>query len=410
MRTSQSAMTESLAGLLAWCLIGLVVLGTGGAAFGIENCKAVTNRKSGLIEVSASGVQGTPHWGIDAEAAEGSFGNFGACSTGERLKGCTLFDPDVAAAVSPPNSCILYVSDDSGFCKVFIRDCKPSPQDRCCDGVTSINQARALAGGITPGDEPGFPVRITIPGSYRLTSNLDLGGESEPQDATAIEVVTRGVSIDLNGFSITSTTTCSDSGVCAPTGTGRGIRGDWPDVTVANGIVSGFGEMCLLLGERAHVERVHASHCGFVGIRVGIGSLVLDSTAALNGSDGIAAEGGSRIHGNVARNNGSTGIFTADNTQVLQNQSFENEQDGIWVGEKAIIESNVVTGNGGNGIRAGAKCILRDNTAHANTLIGLNCHTDDVTYAGNTMIGNTGGAVSGGTQIGTNYCENAICP
>ena len=40
------------------------------------------------------------------------------------------------------------------------------------DGVIEINQARAAAGNVTPGDGPGFPVVISASGSYRLTSNL----------------------------------------------------------------------------------------------------------------------------------------------------------------------------------------------------------------------------------------------
>ena len=40
------------------------------------------------------------------------------------------------------------------------------------DGVIEINQARAMAGGITAGDNPGFPVNLTESGSYRLTSDL----------------------------------------------------------------------------------------------------------------------------------------------------------------------------------------------------------------------------------------------
>ena len=40
------------------------------------------------------------------------------------------------------------------------------------DGVIEINQAKALAGGVTPSDTPGFPVSIDTAGSYRLTGNL----------------------------------------------------------------------------------------------------------------------------------------------------------------------------------------------------------------------------------------------
>ena len=39
------------------------------------------------------------------------------------------------------------------------------------DGVILIDQAHALAGSVTPGDGPGFPISITRPGSYRLQSS-----------------------------------------------------------------------------------------------------------------------------------------------------------------------------------------------------------------------------------------------
>ena len=63
---------------------------------------------------------------------------------------------------------------------------------------TTIDQATALAGNVTPGDTPGFPVKITVPGSYKLTSNLEV-----PLHIQAILVVSPGVTIDLNGFAYT---------------------------------------------------------------------------------------------------------------------------------------------------------------------------------------------------------------
>ena len=51
------------------------------------------------------------------------------------------------------------------------------------DGVLEINQTCAVQTGCFAGDSPGFPVTITQPGSYRLTSNLfrgsSLGGTAE---------------------------------------------------------------------------------------------------------------------------------------------------------------------------------------------------------------------------------------
>ncbi len=65
------------------------------------------------------------------------------------------------------------------------------------DGVIEINQARALAGGVSPADTPGFPVTVGQPGSYRLTGNL-----TTPAASNGIMVQARDVTIDLNGFRI----------------------------------------------------------------------------------------------------------------------------------------------------------------------------------------------------------------
>src|SRR2546426_5014835 len=81
------------------------------------------------------------------------------------------------------------------------------------DGVVLINQSNALAGNVTPGDAPGFPVTISVSGSYRLSSNLTV----PDANTNAIEIKTSGVTIDLNGFSILGPTVCSTS--CSPAGT-----------------------------------------------------------------------------------------------------------------------------------------------------------------------------------------------
>ena len=51
------------------------------------------------------------------------------------------------------------------------------------DGVVLIDQNHALAGNITPGDGPGFPVTLSQPGSYRLTARY--GGDASYAAATS---------------------------------------------------------------------------------------------------------------------------------------------------------------------------------------------------------------------------------
>ena len=44
------------------------------------------------------------------------------------------------------------------------------------DGVVLINQSAALAGNVTPGGTPGFPVTVSVSGSYTLSGNTQRPG------------------------------------------------------------------------------------------------------------------------------------------------------------------------------------------------------------------------------------------
>src|SRR5436190_10630805 len=88
------------------------------------------------------------------------------------------------------------------------------------DGIVLIDQNRALAGGVTPGDAPGFPVTISLAGSYRLSGNLTV----PDANTTAINITADNVTIDLNGFSIIGPVVCTPIGTpvtsCSPSGSG----------------------------------------------------------------------------------------------------------------------------------------------------------------------------------------------
>src|SRR3954468_7937478 len=79
------------------------------------------------------------------------------------------------------------------------------------DGIILIDQNKAMTGNVTPGDAPGFPVSITQPGSYRLTTNLIV---ADP-NTNGIEISANHVTIDLNGFAIIGPADCSSGFPCA---------------------------------------------------------------------------------------------------------------------------------------------------------------------------------------------------
>ena len=99
-----------------------------------------------------------------------------------------------------------------------------SPAD-AADGPVLITQDSALAGDITPGDAPGFPVTLSLPGSYKLASNLTVTSGIR---RNGIEIDAINITIDLNGFVISG---ASYNGILARHGR----------LVVKNGTITGNG-------------------------------------------------------------------------------------------------------------------------------------------------------------------------
>lgn len=150
------------------------------------------------------------------------------------------------------------------------------------EGVIEINQAKALSGGVTFGDTPGFPVLLTDPGSYRLTSNLDV-----PANTTGIVVNIQDTTLDLNGFTISGQYVC-----CAAAGSGTGIQSPVARIKVINGGVQGFGLHGIQLGAFSHVEGIVVRHAGANGIELGGGSVALSNRVDRVGDSGLSFTGG----------------------------------------------------------------------------------------------------------------------
>lgn len=120
------------------------------------------------------------------------------------------------------------------------------------DGVVLINQSRALAGNVTSGDAPGFPVTITKPGSYRLSGNLTV-----PAGTDGIVIAADEVTLDLNGFLMSG-------------GAARGVTDNdvaRRNIAIHDGTVR-FGDTGIDMGnsDGAQIRRVRVQNHGF-GIR-----------------------------------------------------------------------------------------------------------------------------------------------
>jgi hypothetical protein len=165
--------------------------------------------------------------------------------------------------------------------------------------------------------EPRIPISstpfvITNPGSYYLTTNLNV------TTGTAITISNNDVTLDLNGFTISSTDP-------ANSGTGVILAGNISDITIFNGHIKGevtnnnsgvFGGSGFANGisciastpQNVRVANVSVSGCEFEGIFLSIGNstFVESCTVRTVGEVGIYAD---RVSHSGAYQTGSSAIF-----------------------------------------------------------------------------------------------------
>lgn len=223
------------------------------------------------------------------------------------------------------------------------------------DGVILIDQNKALAGGVTPGDAPGFPVTISLPGSYRLAGNLTV----PDANTDAVVITASNVTLDLNGFRIRG------AGLA---GTGKGVRSDFSNnITVLNGVIFGMGSHGIALGGSSAgtgnhlIEKVSSDLNGGDGIHIAYGRIV-NSSASGNGGDGISAVGG-----------------TISNVTVDTNNNGVNALAGV------IVSFSSMSFNQGYGLTGGSS---------------LN-NTFDFNFTGTSL---------NAVKLGPSACNGSVCP
>jgi hypothetical protein len=253
------------------------------------------------------------------------------------------------------------------------------------DGVVLINQSNALAGNVTPGDTPGFPVTISVSGSYKLSGNLTV-----PDGNTGAIVITADfVSLDLNGFSIIGPVVCSGgppvtSCTQFPVDGANGIFSqNHNGLTISNGTIRGMGSSGIFLpfANSNRIVNIQAFSNASEGIGVGgpQNAIVSECIAMNNGGVGIEAEG--TLSGNIAIGNRSDGFLTffstvVNNTATLNggygingggtisgNTSSQNVGGGIVAKCPSVVAVNSLAQNpGGNLFALGTGCVLVNNT------------------------------------------------
>ena len=285
-----------------------------------------------------------------------------------------------------------------------------TPPAFAADGVIEINQACAEATGCFPGDAPGFPVRITEIGSYRLTGDL-----SVPSGTNGIRIDANGengpVTLDLGGFAVSSTTVCTNTGDTGSTiscsgGSGAqvGIEVAAKNVTVRNGTVRGFNWRGIgnsghqgnvrLEGLRVTSNAAGGTSCGAINFDDSPNVTIVDTEVIRNGAcRAITLTNGGKVIDSIVSENLGEGLWTSFGNHLVRGNIFRaNAQSAVQLdqfgsGDQSLVQDNVIVDNGVNGVQ------------------GL------ATIKGN-VINNNGGTLSGSiVEIGTNLCNgNTTCP
>jgi hypothetical protein len=211
---------------------------------------------------------------------------------------------------------------------------------RAADGQVLITHAKAVAGGVTPGDAQGYPVALTVGGSYILGSDL-----TPPPNFDAIVVGSSDTTIDLNGFKISG-------GPAGGSSNARyGIWGKADRLTVKNGTITGFTSAGIYAPSRQLliVENMRLTN-NLPGLNntAGVTTIVRGSMLVTNRGNAIVCGYACHVEGNVVSNNVGIGVVIISGT-LLGNTILSNGSTAIYSnGTVAFANNHVNFNNNGN--------------------------------------------------------------
>lgn len=217
------------------------------------------------------------------------------------------------------------------------------------EGVLEINQTCAVQTGCVPGDVAGFPVTISSPGRYRLTSSL-LG----PIDGPTIDITASGVELDLNGQSL------SVDGSPYIRSSDSGIQGAIAarHVTVRDGHIANGGVD--LAGSGAVLSKIRSD----VFVSCGADCLVDESRITPRyDEDAMSCGAGCRVVDSLVA--GDEGGLTCGDACTIERSIIRGEDGNppLAAGHQSRIVDSTIDGSLiGTPSTCGDHCLVRDTT------------------------------------------------
>lgn len=178
-----------------------------------------------------------------------------------------------------------------------------APRAAAFDGVMPISQSKIIASG-------GFPYKIVVPGSYRLTGSLAATGTADAIDVLTADPVT----IDLNGFVISGVKGTNIFGISDMAG----------QLIVRNGTIRGFN----------------------IDVTVGAGPLLAEDLILEDSFTALSTAQASAIISRVTFTTSVTAVGGAANG-VVSECSMNTTTLGVLANSLVAVNNNVITGDTG---------------------------------------------------------------
>lgn len=235
---------------------------------------------------------------------------------------------------------------------------------------TAINQAN------TPGDNDATPsiFRITQPGSYYLTANINAA-----EAKRIIEVAASNVTIDLNGFTINGNAVAL-AGVRVDGSAHRGlvvrngsiqwcaahaVYAEFTPATVIHDLLIRQCNEGVRVGNHSRISDVTIESSAGVGLYCNGGCSVERTMLAENGI-GFSAIGWSTLRSVVARSNAGDGFTLLFGGTITECVASDNDGSGFWLQNGVNISGCHAVGNAAKGIFLNGKCLALNNSCTGN--------------------------------------------
>lgn len=281
------------------------------------------------------------------------------------------------------------------------------------DGRWPIDAA-CVPVGCFNGDAPGYPVEITAPGSYVLTSDLDVRQEPSPEHVIAILVSAAAVDLDLDGFALRGPVTCTSSPAACSHGSGVGVgvlaENGATALRLHDGSIVGFGALgAQLFGDFPALERLRFTDIRSTAVvAFGVGARV-EEVVVHRGGGGIFLSGAGSVRDSSVSALGGLGIEAGAAATVESNvvTAIPNFAYAVSVGVGSLVGGNLVA-NGFQGIRSTGGTLAIGGWSAYSVLWQLDLGPGSG-YTAIWMYNSSNLNATGGLSLGQNLCDLSNC-